>query len=83
MTRNITSFAAFFALVGLTLVTWWLADSGASAWLLAGVAAVKIAIIGAVFLELVRAWPVWSLISAAVVAAVLVGAAGLVGIAAG
>lgn len=79
MSRATLSTIAMLFLVGLTIVTWWLADTGASVWMLAGVATVKIAIVGAVFLELLRAWPVWLLLCTATVLAILGGAAGAIG----
>lgn len=77
MTRPLASRAAVVVLIGLTLLTWWLADTGASPWTLAVLALVKVTIIGAVFLELARAWPVWTAIFMAGVAGVLGGAAWL------
>ncbi len=79
MSRAQLSTLAMLFLVGLTIVTWQLSEADASPWTLAAVATVKIAIVGAVFLELLKAWPVWLLLSTTTVLAVLGGSAWLIG----
>ncbi len=78
MSRNTAAWIAFAVLSALTLVTWQLGETGASAWLLAGVAWVKVLVIGAVFLELTRSRPVFGLLFGSGVLVVLVASAGLV-----
>lgn len=73
MTRSRASWLTCAVLIGLTLLTWLLADDGAAAWLLALVALVKVALIGVVFLELARSWPGWAALSLLVVCTVLGG----------
>lgn len=70
MSRGTVAHLALGLLLLLTLATW----RAEGAVVLAVVAALKIAVIGAVFLELDRAWPGWALLSGVVVAAVLGGA---------
>ena len=70
MSRGTVAHLALGLLLLLTLATW----CAEGAVVLAAVAALKIAVIGAVFLDLDRAWPGWALISGLVVAAVLGGA---------
>lgn len=72
MKRSTLAFGALVALLLLTGVTWAVSDGSAAT--IAAVAAVKIAVIGVVFLELDRSWPGWAAISALVVAGVLGGA---------
>lgn len=79
MNRTLLSVLALAALVGLTVALWILADGSASTGVVAAVAALKIVIIGAVYLELDRAWPGWAVASAAVVGIVLGGTVWLMG----
>ncbi len=78
MNRNTAAWIAFVVLTALTLVTWQLGDAGASAWLLAGVAWVKVLVIGVVFLELTRSRPVFGVLFGSGVLVVLAASAGLV-----
>ncbi len=77
MKRSTLAFGALFALLLLTGVTWALADG--SAGVIAAVAAVKIALICLVFLDLDRAWPGWAALSVLLVGSVLGGAVLLMG----
>ncbi|MCK6504882.1 hypothetical protein L6R53_16035 [Myxococcota bacterium] len=67
------------ALVLLTLATGYLFEHHASPWALAGNACLKVALIGWVFLELDRAWPVWAALVGMGTVGVAFGAAGLMG----
>jgi hypothetical protein len=71
MSRAAQARIAVAALVGLTAASWWLTEDGASAWVLAGLSLLKVAVVGAVFLELLRSWPGWAAISMVLVALVL------------
>lgn len=75
MSRSVASFLALVMLVGLTGATWLLAEGTTGPWPLAAVAIFKVAVIGAVFLELDRAWPGWAVLGSLLVAAVAGGAA--------
>lgn len=79
MTRSVAAWLALVVLVGLTVATWVLAEGAASAGALAAVAAIKIAVVGLVFLELGRSWPVWGLLFGLGVVGVLGGAAFWIG----
>ncbi len=79
MNRTRLSVLALLVLLGLTGAMWVLADDQSSAAALATVAAFKIVVIGAVFLELDHAWPGWAVASAGVVGVVLGGAVLLMG----
>lgn len=70
MSRGLVAPLALLLLLGLTLATWRAEGAG----LLAAVAALKIAVIGAVFLELDRSWPGWGALTGGVIGAVLAGA---------
>lgn len=70
---------ATVALILLTLATGYLFEHDASPWALAGNACLKVALIGWVFLELDRAWPLWAALVATGTAGVAFGAAGLMG----
>jgi hypothetical protein len=73
MTRSIRGALAAALLVLLTLATAALFEADAPAWALAANAAAKVLVVGWVFLELDRAWPVWGLLAALVTAATLGG----------
>ncbi len=75
MSRSTLSLVAFLALVLLTLATWQAAEGALGPGAVALVATAKVALIGGVFLELDRAWPVWALLSAGLTVAVLGGSA--------
>ena len=75
MSRSLASFLALVVLVGLTGATWLLAEGTAGPWPLAAVAVFKVAVIGAVFLELDRAWPGWVVLAGVLVVAVAGGVA--------
>ncbi|MDP2304697.1 MAG: hypothetical protein Q8P18_01550 [Pseudomonadota bacterium] len=82
MNRTLLSVLALVVLLGLTGGMWALADgqgSTSAAGGLAAVAALKIVVIGAVFLELDHAWPGWAVLGAAIVGVVLGGAVLLMG----
>ena len=78
MKRTTASSLALVILVGLTLLTWRLADSGAPPWALAAVALMKVTVIGVVFLELLRSRAIWAALFITLVATVLGGAAWLI-----
>ena len=61
-TRAVVSMAATAGLLFLTLVTGYLVEQAASSWAIAGVACLKVAIIGVVFLELDRSQPLWGML---------------------
>ncbi len=77
MTRTTAATLALVGLLLLTGLTAWLADASATPLVLAGVGLAKIAVVGAVFLELDRAWWGWALSAGILVLVVLGGAAGL------
>lgn len=79
MNRALLAFVATAALVLLTLATGVLVEHQASAWALAGNACLKVALIGWVFLELDRAWPLWAGLVALGTAGVAFGAVLLMG----
>lgn len=79
MNRTLVSVLALVVLLGLTGAMWALADGRISTTGLATMAALKIIVVGAVFLELDRAWPGWAVVSALVVGIVLGGAVLLMG----
>lgn len=79
MKRANAATLACAALVGLTLLTWQLAEQDASAGALAAVALVKVGVVGGVFLELDRARPIWGALFLASLGSVLGGAAWLIG----
>ena len=64
MSRSWLARGALVALLVLTLASWWLADQGESAGLVLGAAMLKVVVVGAVFLELTRSYPVWGLLYA-------------------
>ena len=61
MTRSLVGAAATALLLGLSILSFQLAEGEGNGAALAGLALVKVAVIGAVFLELDRAWPPWSI----------------------
>lgn len=61
MTRRHVSWLACALLLVLTFVTWHLTERNPSAWTVAGLALLKISVIGAVFLELDRSRRRWAL----------------------
>lgn len=70
---------ALIALFVLTGAFWLVGEQHGSPALFAGIAALKAAIIGAVFLELDRSHPMWAGIAALLVIGVLAGAVVLMG----
>lgn len=79
MTRPLLGWFTTLLLIALTLGTGWLVEHQASAWALAGNATVKVAVIGWVFLELDRAWPVWAALGLLGTVGVAFGAAAMMG----
>ena len=79
MSRSTLAFLALAMLLGLTLATWGLADRQAANWTLALVAVLKVGVIGAVFLELDRAWLGWALLLVLLSLGIAGGAAVLMG----
>lgn len=75
MSRSTLSLVAFLALVLLTLATWQVSEGALGPGAVALVGTAKIAVIGWVFLELDRSWPVWAVLSAGLTVAVLGGGA--------
>lgn len=70
---------ALVALLALTGAFWFVGEAHGSAALFAGIAGLKAAIIGAVFLEMNRSHPMWAGIAALLVFGVLGGAVFLMG----
>jgi len=68
MTAERRATLAFVTLLLLTLASWQLAES---AWLVAGLALVKVLVVGLVFLELGRSHPLWALLFASAIGATL------------
>ncbi|MCB9795894.1 MAG: hypothetical protein H6741_24630 [Alphaproteobacteria bacterium] len=79
MNRSALSLAAILALVGLTLTSGWAAETQVGPLGVGALGALKIAIIGAVFLELDRAWVVWAALAASLTLAVTLGSGLLMG----
>ena len=77
--RSLLAAVATGVLLLLTLGTAALIEHDAPAWVLAGNACLKVAVIGWVFLELDRAWPLWGLLVAGGTLAVAAGAVVLMG----
>jgi len=75
VTRSQTSLLALLSLLALTAATWHLSEAAVGPWGLAGVAVIKAAIIGTVFLELDRSWPGWAALAALMVITIAGGAA--------
>lgn len=79
MSRAVVAWIATGLLLALTLATWWVSESQLGAPALAALALLKVGVVGAVFLELDRAWPLWGVLAAFGTGVVAVGAALLVG----
>lgn len=71
MTRSHVAILALAALLTLTFVLGRLVDTAGSAAAVGAVAALKVAIIGAVFLELDRSRPLWAVLAAGWIGGVL------------
>jgi len=76
--RAAASWLAGVTLVGLTLMTWRVSGHESSAYVLAGLACVKVLVIGAIFLELDRSHPRWAAMFVAYFATLLASAAWLI-----
>ncbi|MCB9743901.1 MAG: hypothetical protein H6740_14980 [Alphaproteobacteria bacterium] len=79
MRRSALSFTAILALIGLTITTGWASGAELGPLGVGALGALKIAIIGWVFLELDRAWPLWAALAAALSLVVIFGSALLMG----
>jgi len=78
MSRRVLALIATVMLLVLTATTWALADGGAAPVLVAGTAALKVSLVGLVFLELHRSHPGWLLLAMVVVGGILGGSAWLI-----
>ncbi len=77
MNRTTIAAQSLVGLLSLTALTTWLAEASATPWTLAGLAGLKLAVVGLVFLELGRAWPGWAVAFAGVGGAIAGGSAWL------
>ncbi|MCB9765209.1 MAG: hypothetical protein H6739_35875 [Alphaproteobacteria bacterium] len=79
MKRAALSLAVILTLVGLTVTSGWASDADVGPLGVAALGALKIGVIGLVFLELDRAWPVWAALAAILILTLTVGSALLMG----
>lgn len=61
MTRSAASTLALGVLLGLTALSFVVAESELGPWPIAALIVVKASVIGVVFLEMDRSWPGWAL----------------------